>query len=173
MTIPSLDRDAQLDRATLPAPRTAKSRRRPISAGSALWREKSAHEIGPTDLVAASALLRKTSLFRVAKWDAARAGSAADAIAVAVAEWPLTAVTPRIDVIMTALMYCAMTGSAAAAVVMSHVLRQIPEAGKRHKRLATSWLARNVEIGIAKRAPRPSAPIRLRNRAGAASWEMT
>jgi hypothetical protein len=131
---------------------------------AAVWREKTADEITASDLIAAGDILRKTALIGEPKWKFARAGAAAEAISVAVANWPVTVLTPRVDLIMTALMYSAMMGSAAAALVMSHSLRQVPAAKKHHKRIAASWLVRNIVIAAERSARRPSAPIRIRKR---------
>ena len=44
------------------------------------------------------------------------------------------------DLIATALAICAAEGNAAACLVMSHVLRKVPRAGRAEARIATSWL---------------------------------
>jgi hypothetical protein len=128
---------------------------------SALWREKNAQQFDDTDLAAVRGILAKAVLLNEPKWAEARNGGAADAIALAVAEWPIAVLTSRVDLIMTAVLLAAMTGSAAAAVVLAHVVRQLPGVAKRHKRIAASWLARNLRAALAKRARRPSAPTRL------------
>jgi hypothetical protein len=133
----------------------------PAVGTAALWRKKAAEQLDASDLFAIRDLLKKAILLNDPKWPEARNGSAADAIAVAVATWPVRAVTQRTDLVMTALLCAAMEGSAAAAVVLSHVLRQLPDANKRHKRIAASWLAKNLRAALAKRARRPSAPTRL------------
>jgi hypothetical protein len=129
-------------------------------AASVLWREKNAQQFDDTDLAAVRGILAKAVLMNEPKWAEARTGNAADAIALAVAEWPITVLTSRVDLIMTAVLLAAMT-SAAAAVVLAHVVRQLPGGTKHHKRIAASWLARNLRAALAKRARRPSAPTRL------------
>ena len=128
---------------------------------SALWREKNAQQFDDTDLAAVRGILAKAVLLNEPKWAEARTGNAADAIALAVAEWPITVLTSRVDLIMTAVLLAAMTGSAAAGVVLAHVVRQMPAGTTGHKRIAASWLARNLRTALAKRARRPSAPTRL------------
>lgn len=127
-----------------------------------IWREKTSDEITPVDLVAIGDLLRNTALIGEPKWKVARSGGAAEAIAIVVRNWPVTTITGRVDLMMTALVYAAMTGSAAAALVLSHSLRQTPCAGERHKRLSASWLARNLRIAAERAAPRPAAFVRKR-----------
>jgi len=128
---------------------------------SVLWREKNAQQFDDVDLAAVRGILAKAVLMSEPKWAEARAGNAADAIALAVVEWPITVLTSRVDLIMTAVLLAAMTDNAAAAVVLAHVVRQLPGGTKHHKRIAASWLARNLRAALAKRARRPSAPTRL------------
>jgi hypothetical protein len=131
------------------------------AGASALWREKVAYRFNDADTVAVKELLNKAVLLNEPKWAEARKGDAATAIALAVAEWPVINISPRVDLIMSAILFAGMTGSAAAAVVLAHVLRQLPGGRKIHKRIAASWLTRNLQTALAKRARRPSAPTRL------------
>ena len=58
----------------------------------------------------------------------------------------------RYDLVMTALAVCAADGNAAAYLVMSHLLRKLPGAGKAEARVATSWLARAFDKVLSRRA---------------------
>jgi hypothetical protein len=127
---------------------------------SAFWRQKNAEQFDDADHAAVRAILAKAVLLHEPNWTEASNGSAADAIALAIAEWPIRTVSSHIDLIMTAVLLAAMMGSAAAAVVLAHVVRQLPGCTKHHKRIAASWLARNLRASLAKRARRPSAPTR-------------
>jgi hypothetical protein len=50
------------------------------------------------------------------------------------------------DARMSLLLYSALNGSAAAALVLAHLLRKMPIDGTMKNRLATSWLVRNLRI---------------------------
>jgi hypothetical protein len=54
-----------------------------------------------------------------------------------------------VDARMTLLVYAALNGSAAAALVLANLLRRMPLDGPDKNRLATSWLVRN--LGMARR----------------------
>jgi hypothetical protein len=58
----------------------------------------------------------------------------------------------RFDLAMTALAICAADGNAAACLVMSHILRKIPGAGKAEARIATSWLTHAFGEVLPRRA---------------------
>jgi hypothetical protein len=58
----------------------------------------------------------------------------------------------RFDLAMTALAISAAEGNAAACLVMSHILRKIPGAGKAEARIATSWLAHAFSEVLSRRA---------------------
>lgn len=72
--------------------------------------------------------------------------------------------TPPTDVTMTVLLSAALAG---AALVLSHVLRQMPLDDVERRRLATSWLAHNIRRaffepgrrGIRRRPERRAAGI--------------
>jgi hypothetical protein len=49
-----------------------------------------------------------------------------------------------VDARMTLLLYCALDGSAGAAVVLAYLLRKMPLDGPMKSRLAESWLVRNI-----------------------------
>jgi hypothetical protein len=68
-------------------------------------------------------------------------------------------VEARFDLVMTALAVCAADGNAAACLVMSHILRKIPGAGKTEARIATSWLVRAFDKVLFHRADAASTKI--------------
>jgi hypothetical protein len=78
------------------------------------------------------------------EWQNAIAGDAAYAVRIALRMEIPDEVTYPIDAGMTLLLYSALQGSAAAALVLAHLLRRMPLDGPLKNRLATSWLVRNL-----------------------------
>ena len=99
-------------------------------------------------------------------WRAAIHGDAPSAIRLALRMEHPSQITARTDLTMTVLLNCALNGSAGAALVLSHALRQMPLDGVLKRRLATSWLANNLRLalpgldrlGVARRRHRPAEP---------------
>lgn len=107
------------------------------------WRIVPAHALGPDsrrrigevlDRVFATDALRQSALN----------GDPASAVFAALQLRDDKAVTVRTDLMMTALLRCALEGSAGAALVMSHLLRRLPLGGRRGSRLGASWIVRNL-----------------------------
>jgi hypothetical protein len=90
-------------------------------------------------------------------WRSAAGGSAAAAIGLALRLNPDRSTSTAYDLIVTALAICAAEGNAAACLVMSHILRRIPGAGKAEARLATSWLAQAFSKVLSSRATKPTS----------------
>jgi hypothetical protein len=89
-------------------------------------------------------------------WRSAAGGSAAAAIGLALRLNPSRSTSAAYDLIVTSLAICAADGNAAACIVMSHVLRNIPGAGKAEARIATSWLALAFNEALSRRAQKPT-----------------
>jgi hypothetical protein len=115
-----------------------------------LWRTVPADGFGPDHRAAVAECMRRTSS-TIDIWRAAIHGDAPSAIRVALRMERPPQVTARTDLTMTVLLHCALNGSAGAALVLSHALRQMPLDGVLKRRLATSWLANNLRLALAGR----------------------
>jgi hypothetical protein len=132
----------------------------PWAAGLRLWRTVPADRFGPAECAALAECMRRTSS-TIETWRAAIGGDAPSAVGLALRMERPHAITPPTDVTMTVLLNAALAGSAGAALVLSHLLRQMPLDGVERRRLATSWLAHNIRqilpkptVAGARRLPR-------------------
>jgi len=82
----------------------------------------------------------------IPQWRNAILGDAGAAVALALRIKAPTVIGVKLDLAMTVLLRCAFD-DAAAAVVMSHVLRKMPLDPHDRARLATSWLVHNIWRG--------------------------
>ncbi|MCP4617054.1 MAG: hypothetical protein GY844_11525 [Bradyrhizobium sp.] len=80
------------------------------------------------------------------EWRRAIAGDATCAIRIALRMEVPDEITFPVDATMTLLMYSALDGSAAAGLVLAHLLRRMPIDAPLKHRLATSWLVRNLGL---------------------------
>jgi hypothetical protein len=96
---------------------------------------------------------------RDVEWRKAIAGDAACAVGIALRMEIPDDITYPVDARMTLLLYSALNGSAAAALVLAHLLRKMPLDAPMKNRLATSWLVRNFRIVC----PDTVAPSRRRS----------
>jgi hypothetical protein len=80
------------------------------------------------------------------EWRGAAAGDAAGAVRIVLRMKVPEEITYPVDAMMTVLLHCALNGSAAAALVLSHVLRKMPLDANTRSRLATSWLVHNFRL---------------------------
>jgi hypothetical protein len=103
------------------------------------------------------ATLSTIAIFDEPTWRSAVGGSAAAAIGLALRLNPSRSTSAAYDLIVTSLAICAADGNAAACIVMSHVLRNIPGAGKAEARIATSWLALAFNDALSRRAQKPTS----------------
>jgi hypothetical protein len=71
-------------------------------------------------------------------------GDAAAGIAIALHCLPITTVTIKVDLAMSAMALHAISGNAACALVLSHILRRAPLDHPFAEELAASWLALNL-----------------------------
>ena len=88
--------------------------------------------------------LDKICLVKNCQWLSAMRGDAAAGIAVVIEAMPITQITLKIDLAMTALMSCALDGNAGATLVLAHVLRRAPLEHPFAQELSISWLALNL-----------------------------
>jgi uncharacterized Rossmann fold enzyme len=98
-------------------------------------------------------------LTTIKEWKEALAGDAACAVRIALQmRIPDDHICYPVDARMTLLLHCALNGSAAAALVLAHLLRKMPLDGAHKNRLATSWLVRNFRalpgVGSLEEGPR-------------------
>ena len=98
------------------------------------------------------AALSKIDMLGEPRWKDAATGDAAASIHIALGLSPEESAEARFDLAMTALAICAADGNAAAFLVMSHILRKIPGAGKAEARIATSWLTHAFCEVLSRRA---------------------
>jgi hypothetical protein len=88
---------------------------------------------------------------RDVEWRKAIAGDAACAVRIALSMQIPDEVAYSVDARMSLLLYSALNGSAAAALVLAHLLRKMPLDGDIKNRLATSWLVRNLPVACPTR----------------------
>ena len=98
-------------------------------------------------------------LTTIKEWKAATAGDAACAVRIAMnMPIPIDHFDYPTDARMTLLLHCALNGSAAAALVLAHLLRKMPLDGAHKNQLATSWLVRSFRalpaVGFLEGEPR-------------------
>ncbi len=80
------------------------------------------------------------------EWRGATVGDAARAVRIVLRMKIPEQITYPVDAVMTFLLHCALNGSAAAALVLSHLLRKMPLDANTRSRLATSWLVHNFRL---------------------------
>jgi hypothetical protein len=125
------------------------------------WRSLPADHLGDAQQLMLRATLDKICVMNGREWLSAMHGDAAASIAIAVEMFPITEVTLEVDLAMTVLMFGALDGNAAAAVVLSQLLGRAPLDHPFAKELSVSWLVLNL-----RRALNAS---KLSNKAGADS----
>ena len=128
-----------------------------VAAPFELWRSIPAERFDLSRRLAVAAYLATRAGGDV-EWRRAIAGDATCAIRMALRIEVPDEITYPVDDIMTLLLYCALDGSGAAALVLAHLLRRMPIDEPLRERLATSWLVRNL------RSARPATPPSSRRR---------
>ncbi len=116
------------------------------------WRLTPATAFDVVALREMRASLLKIDMLGEPRWKDAATGDAPAAIQIALSVSAEDSAEARYDLVMTALAVCAAGGNAAACLVMSHVLRKLPGAGKAEARIATSWLTRAFFKVLSRRA---------------------
>ena len=110
------------------------------------WRSIAASNFHLMALGAMQAAIEKVEMLGEPRWRDAVAGDDAAAVGMALHFDRQKASSGKFDLIMTALAICASGGNATACVVLSNIIRRLPNAGKREARLATSWLMRAFRL---------------------------
>ena len=136
-----------------PAGKLAKAGRRPQSPwpfnlGDVTplewWRTMPADHLGDVERLHLGATLEKICVMKDHQWLSALRGDAAASIAIAIGAMPIDQVTLEVDLAMSALMLCALDGSAGAALVLSHILRRTALDHPFAEDLSASWLVFNL-----------------------------
>jgi hypothetical protein len=117
-----------------------------------LWRLAPAAAFDLMALREMRATLSTIAILEEPTWRSAAGGNAAAAIGLALRLNPARSTSIAYDLIVTALAICAAEGNAAACIVMSHILRKLPGAGKAEHRIATSWLVHGFSGVLSRRA---------------------
>ncbi|MEH2524195.1 MULTISPECIES: hypothetical protein [unclassified Bradyrhizobium] len=107
------------------------------------WRTEHAEFFNGAAVVAMRNALATVVVLGESGWRAAAAGDAPAAIGLALRLNPQRSTGNAYDLIMTALAACAADGSDGAALVLSHLMRKMPNASNTHGAIATSWLLRS------------------------------
>jgi hypothetical protein len=113
------------------------------------WRFTRADSFDAAALHDMKSAIAKVALPGEPRWRHAAAGDASAAIGIALGMHSSRTTHQKYDFAMTALAICGLQGSAAACVVLSHMIRRLPGAGRAEARIATSWLARAFEKVLA------------------------
>lgn len=104
------------------------------------WRSIAAPNFHSMALGAMKAAVEKVEMLGEPSWRDAVAGDAAAAVGMAILFDRQKATPGKLDLAMTALVICACEGNATACVVLSNIIRRLPNAGNHEARVATSWL---------------------------------
>ena len=107
------------------------------------WRTMPANHLGEGQQRVLGEILDKVSLVKSGQWLSAMRGDAAASIAVVIEAMPVNRITLEVDLIMTALMVCALGGNPGAVLVLAHILHRAPLDHPFAQELSISWLALN------------------------------
>jgi hypothetical protein len=110
----------------------------------AWWRCLPADLLGEPEHLEIHRLIGKIGVLKGREWVSAMRGDAAASIAIAIAALPISTITLEVDLAMTALVLVALNGDAAAALVLSHVLRRTSLEHPFSAELSASWLEFNL-----------------------------
>lgn len=119
------------------------------------WRSTRADNFHAPSLGQMKAAVAKVAMLAEPRWRDAVSGDASAAIAIVLATGNHNSHTLKFDICMTALVICACAGDAASCLVIAWVLRRLPKAKTRQKRLATSWTVRAMRPLLARAGLEP------------------
>ncbi|MCA1536716.1 hypothetical protein I6F21_29760 [Bradyrhizobium sp. NBAIM03] len=114
------------------------------------WRSTRADNFHAPALSQMKAAVANVAMLAEPRWREAASGDAAAAIAIVLAMGVQNSHALKFDICMTALVVCACEGDAASCLVVAWVLRRLPKATAREKRLATSWSVRAIRPFLAR-----------------------
>jgi hypothetical protein len=108
------------------------------------WRTMPADHLGDAQRLHLRATVEKICVLKDHQWLTALRGDAPASIAIAIGTMPIDQVTLEVDLAISALALCALEGSAAAALVLAHILKNTALDHPFGKDLSASWLALNL-----------------------------
>lgn len=114
------------------------------------WRSTRADNFHSPSLTHMKAAVANVAMLAEPRWRDAASGDASAAIAIVLAMGVHNSHTLKFDIAMTALVICACEGDSASCLVIAWVLRRLPKAKTRQKRLATSWTVRAMRPLLAR-----------------------
>jgi hypothetical protein len=107
-----------------------------------------AEHLGDSQFQILRSTIEKICVMNGREWLFAMRGDAAASIATAIDMSPINKITLEVDLVMTVLMLRALDGNAAAALVLSHLLRRAPLDHPFSQELSASWLVLNSRRGL-------------------------
>jgi hypothetical protein len=116
------------------------------------WRTFHAEEFDQSSVSILRTTLSTIAILEEPTWRSAAGGNVAAAIGMALRLNPDRSTSTAYDLIVTALAIGAAEGNPAACLVLAHILRRIPGAGKVEARIATSWLTHAFCEVLSRRA---------------------
>ncbi len=123
-----------------------------------IWRSAKPDAYDDAMLVALKETLAGVDMAGEPTWIRAAALDAAAAIGLAVRFVTADPEDVRRDLAMTALALCAAGGDAAACLVISNIIRRLPQAGAAEARIATAWLVRAFRKASSRGPPLAASP---------------
>jgi hypothetical protein len=112
------------------------------------WRTMPADHLGDAQHLLLRATMDKICTMHGREWLAALQGDAVACVAIAFGALPITEITLEVDLAMSALTVGALGGNAAAALLLSHILRQTPLDHPFAGELSVSWLVLNLQRAL-------------------------
>lgn len=131
----------------------------------AWWRMMPAYRLHEAERVVLRDTLSKIAVLGGCEWVGAMRGDPSASIAVAVEVMPVANITLQVDLAFSAVLLNALDGNAAAALMLSHVLRHTPLDHPFGKELAVSWMVANLHGALktrktaARKGGRPQAIV--------------
>src|SRR4051812_47709201 len=113
----------------------------PACSPTGWWRSIAAPNFHSIALGAMKAAVEKVEMLGKPSWRVAVARDAAAAVGLAILFDRQKGTPGKIDLVTTALVICARQGSAAACVVLSNIIKRLPNSGQREAGIAAPWLA--------------------------------
>lgn len=122
----------------------------PACSPTGWWRSIAAPNFHSMALGAMKAAIENVEMLGEPSWRDAVAGDAAATVGMAILFDRQKAAQGKLDLAMTALAICACEGDAASCLVIAYMLKRLPKAGRREKRLSSSWTVRAMRPLLAK-----------------------
>jgi hypothetical protein len=126
----------------------------------AWWRTMPADLLGEAEHLLLRDVIGKIGVLKGGEWISAMSDDAAASVAIALGTLPISTITLEVDLAMTTLTLVALGGNAAAALVLSQVLRRACLDHPFARELSVSWLGFNLRRVMGPTKP----PVKLRAR---------